>query len=188
MDQPAIKVRVTYDKKSDILYIYEQPRLVSESLANGVVVDLVCDCDDCEGKPIELTGVEVTGAATILRLEDEGYDGETDVLTLGHAVSDPACIIENGAFVGYWEEDPDVPGEYVVSGVALRQASSYLLPLSAAVSSGPPECAFVELFYDTHAKEGFYSKSLSLYVSRHVYWNLIDPNDEGWDFQHVGHC
>ena len=175
-------MRVSYDKESDIFYICGQERIHVEEIENGVVVDLVGDDPQF---PCQLSGIEVMGASKILPLGKDGYDPESDTLTLGETASNPDRITENGDFVGYWGEDPYDLEEYVVIGVSLRRASKYLAPLSLAAYDGPPECAFVSIYFDDLPKEAFYSKAMDRYVSRHLFYNVLADIDE-WDFQHSG--
>ena len=178
-------MEASYNKKNNILYLCSKGRIHAEELetAPGIVVDLVGEDPQF---PCAFSGIEVSGASAFLPLGKKGYDAATDTLTFGESTDVSKLITENGDFVGYWVEDPHDPDDAIPIGVALRRASKYLSPLSAACFDGPPECQFVSVFYDSAPAEAFYSEKLSMYVSRHFFYNFIYDHDE-WGFPHVGH-
>ena len=119
-----MNLKVVFDREVDVLRLVTgEDGETSASLAG--LEDVVVDLATADGHHI--IGVEVMGGSAYLPLGKRGYDPETDTLTLGTAVSDPALITENGDIVGYWEADRIEPDSFMDPvGVAIRQASKHL--------------------------------------------------------------
>ena len=80
----------------------------------------------------DITRLRVLHISDFLPLDAErGYDVDTDTLTLGDK-SDANCrVVENGDFVGYWQEC-DGGRYWDVVAVDLQRASVHLAPVLAA--------------------------------------------------------
>jgi hypothetical protein len=85
-----------------------------------------------------ITRLTVLHATDFLPLDtDRSYDADTDTLTLGDK-SDADCrVVENGDFVGYWQEC-DGGRYWDVVAVDLRRASVHLAPALAALPQPAP--------------------------------------------------
>lgn len=128
-------MRVRYDPEVDALRITtDTPGVVSASLwdpeYDSVAVDLATD-DGCE-----IVGLDVIWASTYLPLGKNGYDADTDTLTMGKTTTDPELITENGDLIGYWHADRHEPGGYRDPiGVAIKRASVHLAKVSEKMSA-----------------------------------------------------
>ena len=86
----------------------------------------------------DITRMRVLHVTDFLPLDTRrGYDADTDTLTLGDKPDSDCRVVENGDFVGYWQECDD--GKYWdVVAVDLRRASVHLAPVLAARSQPAP--------------------------------------------------
>lgn len=124
-------MKVSYDKDVDILYVGTgQNEATSASLLRelGTTVSLATK----DG--YDVIGFEVLGGSAYLPL-GTGYDAASDTLTIGETTDNPNLVTENGDFLGYWEIDPEYPDDVRDPiGVALRQASKHLAPITDALA------------------------------------------------------
>ncbi len=117
-----MSLRLLYDKDVDVLRVVTgEEGETSSSLVD--LLEVVVDLADDEGRHV--VGLEVLGASSYLPLGRRGYDAETDTLTLGATMSDPAHVTENGDLVTYWRELPPDPVMDPI-GVTIRRASKHL--------------------------------------------------------------
>ena len=114
-----------YDEEADVLAIWISEKLSSSGYSVDCGWDLVVFTAD--GDDSDAVGFEILGSGgRFLHLED-GYDRETDTLTIGNANSDPALTTVTGDLVTYWRPDPDDPtGDMEPTGVAVRNAKDNL--------------------------------------------------------------
>ena len=93
-------------------------------------------CADCDWNLAVFVGTEdghdvvgfeiITSGDVFLRME-EGYDPQTDTMTVGTITDDPALITENGDLVAYWRPDPEDPAGFMEPiGIAVRNAKGNL--------------------------------------------------------------
>lgn len=80
-----------------------------------------------------VTRLDIHDVSYFLPLDAErGYDADTDTLTLGDKPDADYRAVDNGDFVGYWQECAG--GRYWdIVAVDLRQASVHLAPVLAAL-------------------------------------------------------
>ncbi len=118
-----MSLQLIYDEDVDVLRVFTGEDETTSSSLTGleeVVVDL-------DGAKNHVVGIMVMGASAYLPLGKRGYDPQTDTLTLGAVVSDPAKITHNSNIVTYWQPDRYEPDRHVEPvGVAIRQASKHL--------------------------------------------------------------
>ena len=127
-------MRVDYDDEFDILRVDAARRAISYPLLHDddVVVHLAAE----DGK--QIVGVEIWAALRYLPLGKDGYDANTDTLTMGRTTSNLKFIAECGDFTGYWEPDVNYPDEHPEAiGVALKRASVHLAEVSARIAGVP---------------------------------------------------
>ena len=126
-------MRTIYSPEDDHLRLVTQiPSTVSASLLGdpGIALDLSTE----DGH--ELVGVEILGISAYVPLGKNGYDADTDTLTMGKTTTDPELIAQNGDLIGYWHADKHEPGGYRDPiGVAIRRASVHLAKASEKVSA-----------------------------------------------------
>ncbi len=126
-------MRTMYSYEDDYLRLVTQiPSTVSASLLEdpGIVLDLATE----DGQ--EVVGVEILGISAYVPLGKNGYDADTDTLTMGRPTTDPELITENGDLIGYWHADKHEPGGYQDPiGVAIRRASVHLAKVSEKISA-----------------------------------------------------
>ena len=80
-----------------------------------------------------ITRLTVLHATDFLPLDAErGYDADTDTLTLGNKPDTDYRAVDNGDFVGYWQEC-DGGRYWDIVAVDLRRASVHLAPVLAAL-------------------------------------------------------
>ena len=80
-----------------------------------------------------ITRLTVLHATDFLPLDAErGYDAGTDTLTLGNKPDTDYRAVDNGDFVGYWQEC-DGGRYWDIVAVDLRRASAHLAPVLAAL-------------------------------------------------------
>ena len=103
-----MSLEILYDTDVDALRLYTgEERTTSSSLVG--LEEVILDLGDEDTRHV--VGLEVLGASAYLPLGKRGYDPNSDTLTLGAVVGDPAGIMESGDLVTYWRETPDVdPG------------------------------------------------------------------------------
>ena len=113
-----------YDEKTDALAIWTGQKEADGSSAE-CDPPLAVFMGTKDGH--DIVGFEVTGGAgPYLRME-EGYDAQTDTLTIGDTASDPAMITENEDLVAYWKVDDLNPEGFMDPiGVAIRNARKNL--------------------------------------------------------------
>ena len=101
-----MSLKVVYDQQADVLRL-----LTSEKGETGSSLfgqdDVVLDLAKEDG--YDIVGIAILGASAYLPLGKQGYDTETDTLTLGCSVSDPAMTTENGDLAAYWQVDEKKP-------------------------------------------------------------------------------
>ena len=119
-----MSLKVVYDQQADVLRL-----LTSEKGETGSSLfgqdDVVLDLAKEDG--YDIVGIAILGASAYLPLGKQGYDTETDTLTLGCSVSDPAMTTENGDLAAYWQVDEKAPANVRDPiGVAIREASKHL--------------------------------------------------------------
>ena len=86
----------------------------------------------------DITRMRVLHITDFLPLGPErGYDADTDTLTLGDKPEADCRAVENGDFVGYWQEC-DGGRYWDVVAVDLRRASVHLAPAIAALPQPAP--------------------------------------------------
>ena len=79
-----------------------------------------------------ITRVDIHDVSYLLPLDAErGYDAGTDTLTLGDKPDADYRAVDNGDFVGYWQEC-DGGRYWDIVAVDLRRASVHLAPVMAA--------------------------------------------------------
>ena len=126
-------MRTIYSPEDDYLRLVTQiPSAVSASLLDdpGIVLDLATE----DGH--EVVGVEILGISAYVPLGKNGYDADTDTLTMGKTTTDPELITENGDLTGYWHVDKHEPGSYRDPiGVAISRASIHLAKASEEMSA-----------------------------------------------------
>ena len=126
-------MRTIYSPEDDYLRLVTQmPSAVSASLLDdpGIVLDLSTEHGH------EVVGVEILGISTYVPLGKNGYDADTDTLTMGRTTIDPELITQNGDLIGYWHADKHDPGGYRDPiGVAIRRASVHLAKVSEKMSA-----------------------------------------------------
>ena len=72
-------------------------------------------------------GFEVIGGGGAYLALAEGYDAESDTLTIGDTADDPALRTENGDLVAHWRPDPTDPDSFMDAiGVTVRKAKANL--------------------------------------------------------------
>ena len=80
-----------------------------------------------------ITRLDIHDVSHFLPLDAErGYDADTDTLTLGDKPDSDYRAVDNGDFVGYWQEC-DGGRYWDIVAVDLRQASVHLAPVLAAL-------------------------------------------------------
>ena len=115
-----------------ICVLSQIPSAVSASLLDdpGIVLDLSTE----DGH--EVAGVEILGISAYVPLGKNGYDADTDTLTMGRTTTDPELITQIGDLIGYWHADKHEPGGYRDPiGVAIRRASVHLAKVSEKISA-----------------------------------------------------
>ena len=110
-----------YDEEAGVLAMWIGEKMSSNGYSVDCEWDLVVFTRD--GDDRDAVGFEILGSGgKFLHMED-GYDAETDTLTIGDANGDPALTTENGDLVTYWRPDPDEPtGDMEPTGIAVRNA------------------------------------------------------------------
>ena len=95
-----------YDPEGDVLHLFtgETPATASSLVDQDDVAVQIATEDGHD-----LVGIIVIGVSAYLPLGKRGYNVETDTLTLGTVVEDPALVTENGDLMGYWQVDEDEP-------------------------------------------------------------------------------
>ena len=125
-------MRTVYDREGNYLHF-----ITGDDGASGTTLldddNIVIDLETKYGHGV--VGLTVMGPRAYLPLGKKGYDAETDTLTFGVPVDDPARVTENGDLVAYWQVDKDNPDSYMDAvGAAIKNVSKHLAPVLADLS------------------------------------------------------
>ena len=128
-------MEVKYYPEDDVLLIIKSRRGRSGGTLRDDF-DIILTLEDVGNENI--TRVDIHHVSYYVPLDAErGYDADTDTLTLGDKPDADCRVVENGDFVGYWQEC-DGGRYWDIVAVDLRRASAHLAPVLAARSQPAP--------------------------------------------------